>query len=92
MERVYGASFKSMKGAMHAKIMMMGLHTGWAGSFNLSASSRTNADFMFEVAGSEPLKEVLAFFQETWETSEELVVASERPEVRIRRRVKGPPV
>ena len=40
----------------------------------------------------ERLKEVLAFFQETWETSEELVVASERPEVRIRRRVKGPPV
>ena len=89
MERVYGVAVRSSKGAMHAKIMMMGLHTGWGGSFNLSASSRTNADFMWEVAG-EPLKEMLAFFQEAWETNEELAVAPERPEVRVRRRAKGP--
>ncbi len=74
---------------MHAKVMLMGMQTGWGGSFNLSSSSRTNDDLMFEVSG-DPLKDVLAFFQETWEISEELPVAPERPEVRVRRSVKGP--
>ena len=61
----------------------MGEEMAWTGSFNLSTSSRANADLMVRLQGS-AVRELTVFWHQVFDSATAPDLGTERPEVRRR--------